>query len=97
MLYSVCIRKNKNISSYNIESNCERNFAKIVEILDSQTAGRLSKQTSDPAYYIRDWLISGDRMVQHYYLRVALPGTYLAGFGLQKENLFLGNVSGFLV
>ena len=31
---------------------------KIVEILDHQTAERSSKQSSDPAYYIRDWLIS---------------------------------------
>ena len=28
------------------------NFAKNVEILDHQTAGRSSKQTSEPAYYI---------------------------------------------
>ena len=38
----------------NNENNCERNFAKIVEIFDHQTAERSSKQSSDPAYYIRD-------------------------------------------
>ena len=37
--------------------SCERNFAKIVEILDHQMVERSSKQSSDPAYYIRDWLI----------------------------------------
>ena len=38
----------------NNKNNFERNFAKIVEILDHQNAGPLSKQTSDPAYHITD-------------------------------------------
>jgi hypothetical protein len=38
----------------NNENNCERNFAKNVEILNHQMAGQSSKQTSNPLYHIRD-------------------------------------------